>query len=63
MSSSSQWPDWWNWELECTSHLTERMLDREFNEVDLRTMLADASRYRDEGNGRFVVFAVREGRS
>ena len=36
------WPDWWNWPVETTPHLLDRMLDRGFNEVDLRTMLTDA---------------------
>jgi hypothetical protein len=30
------WPEWWEWELELTAHLEKRMLDRDFNEIDLR---------------------------
>ena len=40
------WPAWWEWELELTPHLEERMIDRDFNEVDLRTMLEKATGYR-----------------
>jgi hypothetical protein len=31
------------------------MADRHFNEVDLRTMLADATTYEPEPNGRFLI--------
>ncbi len=37
------WPEWWDWELELSPHLLKRMEDRQFNEVDLRTMLHRAS--------------------
>ena len=37
-----KWPEWWDWELELTPHLIKRMEDRDFNEVDLRTMLQHA---------------------
>ena len=63
MDSVRQWPEWWNWDLEFNPHLMKRMVDRRFNEVDLRTMLADAYDYADERNGRFVVLTSREGRS
>ena len=57
MDWQREWPEWWNWDLELTPHLTKRMADRQFSEVDLRTMLADASDYVEEPHGRFVVFA------
>lgn len=41
----SEWPTWWNWELELSQHLLKRMIDRRFNEVDLRKMLEDATGY------------------
>ena len=41
-----QWPDWCHWELEFSAHVYKRMLDRGFNEVDLRQMLEDASQVR-----------------
>lgn len=40
------WPDWWEWELEFTSHLEKRMDDRDFTELDLRAMLERAESYR-----------------
>jgi len=41
-----EWPEWWSWDLEFTQHLLKRMLDRHFNEVDLREMLERATAYR-----------------
>ncbi|MFZ5516819.1 MAG: hypothetical protein ACOY90_09290 [Candidatus Zhuqueibacterota bacterium] len=35
-------PDWWNWELELTSHLEKWMVDRGFNEIDLRMMFENS---------------------
>ncbi len=50
------WPDWWSWDLEFTSHLLKRMVDRGFNEVDLRIMLEVATGFYDNHEeGRFVV--------
>jgi hypothetical protein len=34
-----EWPTWWEWEIEITSHLETRMEDRDFTEIDLRQML------------------------
>ena len=49
-------PDWWNWDLELSSHIQKRMIDRHFSEVDLRTMLQYATRYRaNHEEGRFVI--------
>ncbi len=51
-----KWPTWWEWELEFTPHLEERMVDRDFNEVDLRTMLEKAHGYRKNVvEGRWVI--------
>lgn len=36
-------PDWWDWDLAFTAHLESRMEEREFSEVELRTMVADAT--------------------
>jgi hypothetical protein len=36
------WPAWWEWEPEIGPHVEKRMLDRNFTEIDLRTMLAKA---------------------
>jgi len=37
------WPLWWTWDLELTPHLEKRMEDRQFSEIDLRTMLHSAA--------------------
>ncbi len=51
-----QWPDWWEWELELSPHLEKRMVDRDFTEVDLRTMLENAGSYHiDVVEGRWVI--------
>lgn len=36
------WPELWSWQLELTPHLMKRMLDRHFNEVDLRLIVVTA---------------------
>jgi hypothetical protein len=48
--------------LELTPHLIKRMADRRFNEVELRSMLADARDYAVQPDGRSIVFTQREGR-
>ncbi|MBC8183221.1 hypothetical protein H8E88_19120 [candidate division KSB1 bacterium] len=49
-------PTWWNWELELTSHLEKRMVDRDFSEIDLRIMLENASVcIRDKVEGRWMI--------
>jgi len=54
-----RWPEWWDWELEFSPHLFKRMLDRNFTELDLRTMLEHARGYRpDIVEGRWVVIAL-----
>jgi len=32
-------PDWWDFELELSPHLEDRMIDRGFSEADLRLMI------------------------
>jgi hypothetical protein len=57
------WPQWWEWELELSPHLLNRMEDRGFNEVDLRTMLKQASTLRPGiVEGRWVVETRHAGR-
>ena len=59
-----EWPEWWSWELELTPHLLKRMVDRQFNEVDLRLMFEGASGYREENQeGRFLVETRHGGRA
>ncbi len=58
-----EWPEWWAWELDLTPHLFKRMVDRGFNEVDLRTMLEEASGCRaNHEAGRFMIETCRDGR-
>ncbi|MSP60583.1 MAG: hypothetical protein EXR72_09635 [Myxococcales bacterium] len=49
-------PSWWEWELDLTPHVEKRMEDRNFPEIDLRSMLHQArSFHADSVPGRFVV--------
>ena len=32
-------PEWWDFELELSPHLEDRMIDRGFSEADLRLMI------------------------
>lgn len=55
------WPDWWNWELELSPHVLKRMVDRNFSEVELRTMMETATSVHEaEEPGRWVVRTVHE---
>ena len=59
-----KWPDWWSWDLELTPHLLKRMIDRQFNEADLRAMLEGATRYyQNHEEGRFVIETEHDGRA
>ena len=61
--SRPEWPDWWVWELELSSHLLKRMTDRRFTEIDLRRMLERASGYREDVvEGRWVIETRHRGR-
>ncbi len=52
----SCWPEWWDWDLDFTPHLIKRMEDRNFNEIDLRTMLNNArNRKADVVEGRWII--------
>lgn len=56
MNSMHPWPEWWNFELVISSHAVDRMDERGFSEVDLRTMLEDATGFRPSiVPGRFLV--------
>jgi len=48
MHNQENWPEWWQWELDLTPQLLKRMEDRDFNEIDLRTMLLHATVYRSD---------------
>jgi hypothetical protein len=55
-----RWPDWWNWEIELTPHVEKRMIQRSFNEIDLRKMLSHASGFSpDSEHGRYVIGCKR----
>lgn len=50
------WPEWWEWELELSSHLFKRMADRNFSEIEVRRMLSVASQLRpDVVPGRWIA--------
>ena len=60
-------PHWWEWELEFSAHLLERMASRDFTEIDLRTMLQapvgieediEPGRWRIEGHFRGAAWKV-----
>jgi uncharacterized protein DUF4258 len=58
------WPPWWEWELEFTPHLLKRMVDRGFNESDLRLMLDESMGFRENHEeGRFAIETNHDGRS
>ena len=58
-----EWPKWWSWDLELSTHLLKRMVDREFTEVDLRAMLDAATGLRaDVEPGRWVIQTRHDGR-
>ena len=59
-----KFPGWWDWELDFSSELPDRMRERWFNEADLRQMLHDATEWSpDLEEGRFVVRSRWEGRN
>jgi hypothetical protein len=57
-------PDWWNFDLELSPHVEERMIDRGFSEVDLRLMVEAAGHVRPAAtNGRWIVETFHDGGS
>lgn len=60
----TEWPAWWNWELELSSHVLKRMVDRRFSEVDLRSMMSSAVDLREDiESGRWIGETSHESRS
>lgn len=52
-------PDWWDFDLELSPHVEDRMIDRDFSEADLRLMIEVANRMRSGGSaGRWVLETV-----
>jgi hypothetical protein len=62
VASSQNWPEWWNWELDCSNpHLAKRMIDRSFSETELRDMLERAHSFEpDVAIERFIVKTTHE---
>lgn len=59
----TDWPDWWSWELELSSHLLKRMVDRGFTEIELRSMIERATGMReDEEPGRWIIETEHDSR-
>ena len=55
-------PDWWNFELELSPHVEERMIDRGFSEVDLRLMIeTTAAIRRGSAKGRWILETAHDG--
>lgn len=60
----TNWPEWWNWDLELSPHLLKRMIDRGFTETDLRTVMEAAVRLRPADEpGRWLVESSHESRA
>lgn len=56
-------PDWWEWNLAFTPHVESRMDEREFSELDLRAMIADATDLVSSRRpGRFLTSTRLQGR-
>ena len=49
------WPEWWDWELEISSHCRKRMLERSYSEAELRVMMDDATGILEQLHGTFIV--------
>lgn len=65
MRGEKTWPDWWFWELDLDNpHLAKRMIDRRFNEIDLRQMLEIAAEFREDiESGRWIIETRHNGRT
>lgn len=52
----ARWPVWWDWRWSSTLTFTVAWRDRDFTEVDLRSMLQSATRVRrDVEPGRWII--------
>lgn len=53
---TKNWPEWWDFELELSPHVEDRMIDRSFSEVDLRLMIETTDRVRpSDSPGRWIL--------
>ena len=58
-----EWPHSWSWELELSPHLLKRMVDRSFNEADLRLIVENATGYyENHQEGRWAIESKHDGR-
>ena len=56
------YPDWWNFELELSPHVEERMIDRGFSEIDLRLMFeATVAMRPGVAKGRWILETAHDG--
>ena len=55
-------PDWWDFELELSPRLLDRMIDRDFSEAELRLMVEVADGLRPGSSlGRWIVETTHHG--
>jgi hypothetical protein len=55
-------PDWWDFELELSPHVLDRMIDRDFSEAELRLMMEVADGLIPGSSpGRWNVETIRHG--
>jgi hypothetical protein len=62
MIKADDWPQWWQWDLNVTDHVADRMGLRAFSEVDLRGMLEDAIDWEAASPGRFIILTRFQGK-
>ena len=56
-------PAWWEWELELSAHVEQRMEERGLTELELRAMLEQAVALREgRVEGRFIAEARHRGK-
>lgn len=56
----TRFPDWWERELEISSHCLKRMSDRGFTEADVRVMMDDAQSVELQDHGTYIVLTLLE---
>ena len=55
-------PHWWAWDFVLIDHVRDRMTDRGFNEIELLTMIEQATAWHpNHVPGRFALAASHEG--
>ena len=51
-----EWPEWWEWEVEISTHVELRLEQRDFTEIELRRMLDIAAGFApDVLDGRWAI--------